>query len=383
MTIFTSMLIGFVGITTTIHIATIGIVALRLGFDRSPVSFGREGISLVRTIRDAGPLECGTLRSSFGLTHPLHEVIFCAAAESDPAVPVVRHLMQAVDSETARLLVGEDSISSNPKLNNMTKGWFAAKYDWIVFSDSNVRLPPDYLEKIMAAWREDTGLVCAPPIGSEPDGLWAEIECAFLNTYQARWQYAADSIGLGFAQGKTMLFRREVLERVGGIASLASELAEDAAATKLVRSLGLRVRLASGPFEQPLGAKSAAQVLARQIRWAQLRRSSFCIFFALEILTGCTLPMLAAVGAANSVGHSPFEAAGGLLVIWLGAEAVLAWIAGWHLSWRSPIAWLVRDFLLPWIWLRAWTASSYKWGGTRVVRSRDSLLLAERGPVRS
>ena len=62
--------------------------------------------------------------------------------------------------------------------------------------------------------------------------MWAEIECAFLNTYQARWQYLVDSLGWGFAQGKTMLWRRADLDAVGGISALAREVAEDAAATR-------------------------------------------------------------------------------------------------------------------------------------------------------
>ena len=62
---------------------------------------------------------------------------------------------------------------------------------------------------MLAAWQPGTGLVSSPPVGSAPAGLWAELECAFLNTYQVRWQCFADSIGLGFAQGKTMLWRRE------------------------------------------------------------------------------------------------------------------------------------------------------------------------------
>src|SRR3954453_5090652 len=47
------------------------------------------------------------------------------------------------------------------------------------------------------------------------------------------WQGFADSVGLGFAQGKTMLFRRAVLESAGGIRALGLESAEDAAFTKL------------------------------------------------------------------------------------------------------------------------------------------------------
>ena len=36
-----------------------------------------------------------------------------------------------------------------------------------------------YLQRLMAAWRPDTGLVCSPPIGGAPLGFWAELECAF------------------------------------------------------------------------------------------------------------------------------------------------------------------------------------------------------------
>jgi ceramide glucosyltransferase len=47
----------------------------------------------------------------------------------------------------------------------------------------------------MARWRRDTGVVCSVPIASRPANFWAELECAFLNTFQARWEYAADTLG--------------------------------------------------------------------------------------------------------------------------------------------------------------------------------------------
>src|SRR5258706_450958 len=127
-------------------------------------------------------------------------------------------------------------------------------------ADSNVSTPPDYLRRLLATWRADTGLVSSPAVGCTPANIWAELECAFLNTYQVRWQCFADSIGMGFAQGKTMLFRRALLERAGGIRALALEIAEDAAATKLVRKNDLRVRVVDRPFPQPLGHRTAAEV---------------------------------------------------------------------------------------------------------------------------
>ena len=107
-------------------------------------------------------------------------------------------------------------------------------------ADSNVLMPPDYIQRLLARWRPNSGIVCSPPIGSRPESFAAEIECAFLNTYEARWQYAAEAVGFGFAQGKTMLWRRDILEAGGGIEALGAEIAEDAASTKLIHSARFR-----------------------------------------------------------------------------------------------------------------------------------------------
>lgn len=376
--------LAFVLIATGFHLLSISLAAMRCRRSLAPPPLPANvgAITLVRTIRDISPLEEESLRSSFMLTHPDHEVLFCAASEGDPAVRTVRRLIEEHGHVRARLLIGDDRISANPKLNNMVKGWRVARHDWVVFADSNLLLPPDYLERVLAAWTPDTGIVCAPPVGSSPDGFWSEVECAFLNTHQARWQYAADSIGFGFAQGKTMLFRRDMLDGSGGIEALASELAEDAAATKIVRNAGLHVRLAGPSFFQPLGSRSAAHVTSRQLRWAQLRRATFPGWFALEALTGCATPLLVAGLAAPSLDIPAALAVGGLAALWFGAEALLARIGGWPLSWRSPAAWLLRDLLMPFIWLRAWTVNTYEWRGHRVAWRQDgSTSLSVEGAV--
>lgn len=136
-------------------------------------------------------------------------------------------------------------------------------------------MPQSYIETMMSAWRPDSGLVCSPPLGSRPDGFWAHVECAFLNGSQGRWQYAAEAIGMGFAQGKSMLWNKPFLEERGGIRALAAEIAEDAASTKLVRNAGRKVHLVSAPFEQPLGQRQAGEIWSRQTRWARLRRVTF------------------------------------------------------------------------------------------------------------
>jgi ceramide glucosyltransferase len=311
-----------------------------------------------------------TLHSTFAIDWPDYEIVFCCASAADPVMPLVERLIAEHPHVPARLLTGDDRISINPKLNNLVKGWAAARHDWVLMADSNIVLPADYIRQLFSFWLPGTGLVCSPPIGGRPEGAMAELECAFLNTYQARWQLAAAAIGLGFAQGKTMLWRRDILDAAGGIRALASEPAEDAAATKVVRNAGLRVRLAPGPFVQPLGARDFAHVWARQIRWARLRRTTFKAFFIPELFTGAFFPTLAvtALALADIV---PYAAIPAFAIVWYAAEAALARAAGWHLSGTAPLAWLVRDCLLPFLWIAAWVGNGFVWRGNAMQVGSD------------
>jgi ceramide glucosyltransferase len=320
------------------------------------------GVSLVRPVCGIDNYLEDTLCSAFELDYPRYEIIFCVALASDPVIPIVRRLMAAYPEVAAQLLVGNESISDNPKLNNVYKGWRAATYDWIVMADSNVLMPRDYIQRLLAAWRADTGLVASPPVGCRPDGFWAELECAFLNSYQARWQLMADSIGIGFAQGKSMLYRRSVLDQAGGIRALANEPAEDAATTKIVRAAGLRVRVVDAPFEQPLGHRRASDVWNRQLRWARLRRASFPQYYAVELLAGGIWPLAAFACLVAGLGL-PLAASIAFAALWYGCEAMQVGAAGWHLSYRSVLAWMLRDTLLPALWIGGWVGSGFVWRG--------------------
>ena len=367
---------GFCAVATFLHFASIGVVIARhRRLERATGSGQRvEGVSIVRPLCGIENFAQATLASTFKLDHPNYEILFCAAHVMDPVLPLVRRLITDHPAVPARLLLGSDSISTNPKLNNVVKGWEAARHEHIIMADSNVLMPPDYIRRLLAAWDSSTGLVCSPPVGCAPAGVWAELECAFLNTYQARWQCFADSLGFGFAQGKTMLWRRDILERGGGIRALACELAEDAAATKLVGRQGLRVRVVARPFGQPLGRRTLAEVWQRQIRWARLRRDTFKLFFAVEIFAGAIPPLLAAMLVASTMDWPVVGVTAALACLWYLLEMALAHAAGWHLSWRSLPLCVLRDLLLPVLWLAAWIGNEFVWRGNAMrVSQRSSI----------
>jgi ceramide glucosyltransferase len=363
------------------NLASILLAALRLKPPRSMATPAGKTppVSIVIPSRGVEPFTEETLERALSLDWPRYELIFCVAHADDPVVRLINKAIARFPKVQARLLVGDDRVSANPKLNNCIKGWEAARHHWVILADSNVLMPRDYVQHLMAAWRPDTGLVCSTPIGSRPDGFWAEVECAFLNTLQARWQYTGEALGLGFAQGKSMLWKKPVLDANGGIHALAAEIAEDAAATKLVNGLGLRVNLVASPFEQPLGERRLGEIWSRQARWARLRRVTFPLFFAPEILTGVAVPLVLALVAAAGVGISlPLTALCVLALAYL-PECALAWAKGWYLSPRTIPAMMVRDLMLPAIWARGWLGGAVDWRGNAMTIRTKAMTELEEG----
>jgi ceramide glucosyltransferase len=367
------------GTLVTVNLASILIAGRRL----KPADAGprpvesQPPVSIVVPVRGIENFSDETLDRAFRLTWPHYELLFCVAHASDPIMPVIERTAAAHPDVPARILVGDERIGANPKLNNCIKGWQAARHDWVVLADSNVLMPPDYIQHLMGGWRSDSGLVCSTPLGSRPEGFWAEVECMFLNTQQARWQYAGEAIGLGFAQGKSMLWYKPMLDANGSIQALNAEIAEDAASTKLVSRLGLKVHLVSSPFEQPLGRRTGQEIWSRQCRWSRLRRVTFPAFFTPEILLGAIPPLLLALAAAWLAGASILP----VLLLVLAAiylpEIGLALAKGWRLSAWSVPAMMVRDCMMPMIWLRSWIAGNIDWRGNTMTIGTTACELKE------
>jgi ceramide glucosyltransferase len=355
------------------NLVCLGIAFVRLRRKQAPSRLQKLAppVTIVRPVRGIETFSRETLTSGLELDYPHYETIFCVADSHDPIVPLIEELIGVYGADRVRLIVGDVAVSANPKLNNCVKGWEAARHDWVILADSNVLMPKDYVQRLMASWREDTGLVCSTPAGSRPGCFGAEVECAFLNTFQARWQYAGEALGFGFAQGKSMLWNKPFLDANGGIAALAAEIAEDAAATKLVRKAGKHVHLVGQPFEQPLGPRNLRDVVQRQFRWARLRRVTFLPFFAPEILVGPLVPAVLAAFGAPAFGFPAWLGVLAVLALWYAGEIVLARSVGWFVNWRTPLAYLARDLAFPGIWAYAFVAREVSWRGNAMKIKAD------------
>lgn len=361
------------GLLVAVNLAgqAIALWRLRRPLQRSALLAELPPVTIVRPVRGIEAFSRETAVSGLELDYPRYSTIFCVADGDDPIIPLIEELIAQYGADKVRLIVGDVAVSANPKLNNCVRGWEAATTDWVILADSNVLMPKDYIQRMMAAWRPETGLVCSTPAGSRPQNFGAEVECAFLNAFQARWQYVGEALGLGFAQGKSMLWNKPFLDSNGGIAALGAEIAEDAASTKLVRAAGKHVHLVGQPFEQPLGSRRIADAVQRQFRWARLRRVTFLPFFMLEILSAPLLPVLLAAFASPGLGLPFWLGPLLVLLVWYAGDIVLSAGVGWFLNWRSPFAMLVRDIAFPGVWAYAFVGGEVSWRGNAMKIRTD------------
>ncbi len=365
MTLFLMICLGAL---VALHLATVVLATLRYArpAELPPAGMDLPPLTLLRPVCGLDAFDEITLHSSFVQDYPDYHVIFCAARADDPACALIRRLMTLFPEVPAQLMIGETPITGNPKINNMQKGYLAAETDHIVMTDSNLMLPPDYLRQLVARWQDDrVGLITSPAAGSHADNLWSAVECAFLNTHQGRWQLAADAVGLGYAQGKTLYGKRSIIDAGGGLQALGRDLAEDVAMTKLIREQGKTVRLTRQLYTQPIGAKSFDKVWARQVRWSLIRRQGFLHLFLLEMVQGPVLPLLICAGLI-AAGTVPAWSLVALFLVWYGSEWALARIAGWPATPRDVVAFVLRDALIPAIWGITWTQRGLVWRGNTV-----------------
>ena len=84
-------------------------------------------MTIVRPVCGVDNFARETLGSTFGLDYPDYDILFCVARDDDPVVALVRELIAAHPRQRARLLIGDDRVGPNPKLNNVVKGFDAAR----------------------------------------------------------------------------------------------------------------------------------------------------------------------------------------------------------------------------------------------------------------
>ncbi len=334
---------------------------------RLDTPFGLFPVSILKPLKgvDAGSEE--NLESFFRLNYPDFELLFSVADANDPAAAVVRRMMARYPRVDARLIVGAIDIGPNPKVNNMVKSYEQSRNDFVLVSDSNVRVPADYVKRLVAHWGPDTGLVTALVAGRSPEGIGGLLEATFLNTFYARGMFMAWCVGRPSVIGKSMLFRKSEAARFGGIRALGRYLAEDYMAGEAFRYLGRKVVLAADAVHQHIGEHSIQAFWSRHIRWGRIRKAQAPLVFAIEPFLGSiSSGLIGAWAALHAFETPPAAFLAAHLTVWSACDYFLLRKLGGKADYRWPLLWFLREFLSLPMWAHIASGNTVNWRGRRL-----------------
>ncbi|KAF9159342.1 hypothetical protein BGX21_001501 [Mortierella sp. AD011] len=232
------------------------------------------GVSIIRPLRGIDCNMYENLASSFRQDYPRLEIIFSVAHPNDPAIAVVKDLMKKFPNVDARLIIGEKNIGINPKINNMIQSYETAKYDIVWVCDSNVYVDPGCMGRsVDKMMKPGVGLVHHLPFGVRPQTLGSELELMFLNTVHAKMYLFINWTGLASCVvGKSSLYRRSDLDKVGGLAKFGKYMAEDNLIATEIFNMGYKHEMTSDLAYQSLGSMTPSDYFLRRARWTRIRK---------------------------------------------------------------------------------------------------------------
>lgn len=299
-----------------------------------------------------------------------YEIIFGVRRMEDDAVPIIQRLQAEFPNHAIRLVVCPDQLGTNGKISTVVQMLPHANYDYLLINDSDIRVSPQYLRKVMLQFFSNgsprpVGMVTALYRGRSHKTIGSRLEALGISTdfmvgvLMARWLEK----GINFGMGSTLAVTRKALDAIGGFEPLLDYLGDDYELGTRIAKAGFRVRLSREVVETSVPSYRFSKFFEHQLRWARNLRDArhagywgMLVTFGLPwallnvVATGISLSsiallsmmLLARVALALSVGVGLLEDRGVLRYLWLlplrDCVALVLWFwsfADDHIEWRG------------------------------------------------
>ncbi len=324
-------------------------------------------VSILKPVRGLDPDFEEAIRSYAMQRHDApFELLFGAANPNDPAIPVIERLTAEFPHLSIRW-IHSTTQAPNAKVAVLEDLAPHARYPYWLVSDSDILVPPGYLERVSA------------PLDDPEIGLVTTLYRARGHSWPARWEslgvaidfapsvLVAPLVGIReFGLGATLVFRASDLARLGGFRAIHDYLADDYQLAKKITSLGLDAHMSEVVVETSIGDDTWQGVWSHQVRWARTIRVSrgdgylglpithaglwaiLCLAAGAPYIAAALIFVrcLNAFATGVLVLKSPLARFGFLLApLWdLWAFAVwLAGVAGSTVVWRDGVLRLTKD----------------------------------------
>ncbi len=340
-----------------------------------------EGLPPVSVLKPLCGADAGlerNLETFFVQDHGDYELVFGVEDQADPALAVVDTLRKRYPDVRVQVVVHGPATQSlaqagiNPKVRNLRGMLPHACHDLVVVSDSNVAAPPHYLRELVVTQLIDSmiGLVTNLFAGVGEDTLGAALENVQLNGFCASGTALPTLLGDSLVVGKSMLFRRSVIQELGGLERVKDVLAEDYVLGKTFQHAGYRVAIAPTILHNVTSKMTLKAFHDRHLRWGMLRWRLRPVAYLAELLASplVLLPLaLATLGPA-------------LGLAWCLAVSLLRDVGGWWLLRGFDRLWLplvlspLREVTILCTWFRGLFKRHIRWRNNRVRLGAGTLL---------
>jgi ceramide glucosyltransferase len=238
-----------------------------------------------------------------------YQIIFGVCAPDDPAIPVVRRLQREFSGRDIQLVVDARQHGTSRKVSNLMNMMARANNDHLIISDSDIKVPADYLAKVVRPLLDPSvGIVTCPYRGVPQPGLPSLLGSMFINEwFMPSVRVAAMFGSRDFAFGATIAIRRQTLAAIGGFAAIANQLADDFRLGDLTRRIGLRTVLSDVEVETCVDEGSLGGLAAHELRWLRTIRVVRPAGYGLSFVT-FSLPVAAAGTLIAGIGQTGFLA---------------------------------------------------------------------------
>jgi ceramide glucosyltransferase len=314
------------------------------------------------------------LASFFTQDYPRYELIFGVNDIDDPAIPLVNRLIARYPEVSARLVISDRQIGMNPKINNLNNIYPHASHEFILISDSNVRVQPDYLRKMALQMQDErVGLITASLRGAEERTLGAVFENLHINTFiMGGVLVASRMFRIPVSIGKSMLMRRKTIEEIGGFAAFSGILAEDYFISLAVRKRGYRIINSAQLIDNVNENWSMRYFFNRHSRWSKMRKSVNALHYLAEVFTfPVTISLLYALYLHNSAGIAQLLA---VIFIRLLTDTLMLAMVQSRMKLRYYLLLPVKDILISMIWLIPFFSNRINWRGNKFIILKNTRL---------
>jgi len=311
--------------------------------------------------------EC--LRSFCDQDYPNFQIVFGVSDAADPAIAIVERLQREFPAIDLALSVDQRQHGTSRKVSNLINMMRRARHDYLVISDSDVRVRRNYLDEVVSPLLDpEVGIVTCAYRGFPRPGLWSVLGAMFINEwFMPSVSVAAMSGSRAFAFGVTIAMRREVLASVGGFEAIANQLADDYRLGELTRRLGLRTVLSDVIVETCVDEPSFSGLVRHELRWLRTIRAVRPFGYMLSFVT-FSVPV-ALLGSMLAAGSWPSTV---MLAVTVLGRIMLFWAA--RNADRTPahlFALPLRDGLSLTLWACGFLTRRVHWRNDRYRVHRD------------